>query len=69
MLSTPDWRTPRARGLSSIEQLLEEWQSIEDELRRRQEVVRQIDAIRERLFTAYGEMPDSVGLVRDDRVR
>lgn len=56
--------TARARGLDSIEELLrqlvEMWQSKVGELRRRQEVVRQIDALRERLFAKYGEMTDSM---------
>jgi broad specificity phosphatase PhoE len=33
------------------------------------EVTGQIDALRERLFEKYGEMPDSVDLIRDDRGR
>jgi hypothetical protein len=59
----------RARGLSSVEQLLEQWPFSNDELQPRQDVVRQIDALRERLFAKYGEMPDSVDLIRDDRTR
>jgi hypothetical protein len=54
----------RERGLSNIEQLLEERERNESELLRRQEVVRQIDSLRERLFDKYGEMPDSVELIR-----
>ena len=61
--------TVQTRGLSSIEQLLEEWQSQEAGLPRRQEAVRKIDALRERLFAMYGEMPDSVELIREDRAR
>ncbi len=57
------------RGLNSVEQLLELWQASEEELDRRQEAVRQIDALRERLFARYGEMPDSTILVREDRAR
>lgn len=53
------------RGLSNIEQLLEAWQAQEDELRQREAVVCQIEALRERLFAIYGEMPDSVGLIRE----
>ena len=56
-------------GMTSIEQLLEAWQAREDELVRRQEVVRQIDALRERLFATYGELPDSVAFIREDRER
>jgi hypothetical protein len=56
-------------GLQSIEQLLEFWQTHEVERRRRQEVVRNIDALRDRLSAQYGEMPDSVSLIREDRSR
>ena len=65
--------TSRARGLSSIEdliqQLIETWYCGADELRHRQEVVHRIDALRERLFATYGEMTDSVELIRADRAR
>jgi hypothetical protein len=53
-------------GMTSIEQLLEAWQAREDELLRRQDVVSQIDALRERLFATYGELPDSVPFIRED---
>jgi hypothetical protein len=56
-------------GMASIEQLLEAWQAREDEWLRRHEVVRRIDALRERLLTTYGELPDSVAFLREDRVR
>lgn len=63
----------RIRGLSNIEELIEQliemWQARTDELRRRQEVVRRIDALREHLFATYGEMTDSVELIRADRAR
>jgi hypothetical protein len=59
----------RAHGLSDIEQLLEVWQAREDELRQRQRAVAQIDALRERLFTTYGEFPDSTKFIREDRGR
>jgi uncharacterized protein with von Willebrand factor type A (vWA) domain len=61
--------TVQIRGLGSIEQLLEIWQSKENETRQRQETVRCIDALRERLFATYGEMPDSAALIRADRER
>ena len=61
--------TAHMRGLASVEQLLEVWQAHEDELQQRRETVRRIDALRERLYAAYGEMPDSVALVREDRSR
>ncbi|HJT77908.1 MAG TPA: hypothetical protein VJ739_11965 [Gemmataceae bacterium] len=45
------------------------WRPSADELRRRQEVVRQTDELRARLFAIYGEMPDSTPLIREDRDR
>ena len=48
----------RQRGLNSIEQLLEAWQKMDDELRLRQKAVQQADRVREHLFAVYGEMPD-----------
>lgn len=59
----------RARGFSSIAQLLEVWQSHEDALRHRQEAVAQIDALRERLSATYGMFPDSTADIREDRAR
>jgi hypothetical protein len=50
----------RKRGLNSIAELLEQLPIGENELAYRQEAVRRIDALRERLFAAYGEMADSV---------
>jgi hypothetical protein len=61
--------TARACGFGSIAQLLEVWQSREDTLRQRQEIVAQIDALRERLFATYGSFPDSTEDVRTDRAR
>jgi len=57
-----------ARGLN-IERLLEEREGSEADLNERQRVVKQIDDLRERLFSKYGEMPDSVELLRADRNR
>lgn len=57
------------RGLSTVEELLEAWKAEGDELRRRQEVGTRIDALRERLYAKYGEMPDSVDHIREDRDR
>jgi hypothetical protein len=62
-------QTAHARGFRSIAQLLEVWQSHEDTLRHRQEVVARIDALRERLFATYGVFPDSTEDVREDRAR
>ena len=59
--------TMRRRGLGNIEQLLEEWQADEDDRLYRQNIVRQIDNLRERLFRQYGQMTDSVSLIRADR--
>ena len=59
----------QARGLKSIERLLEEWEQNEAALKQRRDVVQRIDSLRERLFARYGEMPDSVELVREDRAR
>jgi hypothetical protein len=56
-------------GMTGIEQLLEAWQAREDELLRRQDVVRRIDALREQLFATYGGLPDSVPFIREDRER
>jgi hypothetical protein len=57
----------RQRGLAGVEQLLEEWQAHAEDRSRRVEVVKRIDALRDRLFATYGEMPDSVALIREDR--
>lgn len=57
----------RHHGLSSIEQLIKQWMLRENELDQRWAVVRDIDRIRQQLFAKYGEMPDSVDLIRDDR--
>lgn len=56
------------RGFS-IERLLEEWLTREDELCQRQDVVRQIDTLREHLSEKHGEMTDSADLIREDRAR
>jgi hypothetical protein len=67
----------RARGLTSIEQLLEQWPLrrmeheplTEEELRRRRETVDRTIALQKRLSKTYGMMPDSVDLIREDRER
>ncbi len=53
----------------SIERLIEEWERNEANLLRRKDVVREIDDLRERLYSKYGEMIDSTDLVRKDRAR
>lgn len=59
----------RGRGLKTVEELLEGLQTLEADVARRKEVVREIDHLRERLFARYGQMPDSVDLMREDRAR
>ena len=59
----------RARGFSSVEQLLEQWSASQAEAPHRKEVVRQIDILRHQLFAKYGQMPDSTRLLRQDRSR
>lgn len=62
-------KTTKVLGLDNIENLLEMWQEREDELRRRRKVVQQIDKVRKQLLTKYGEMPNSVELIQEDRMR
>jgi len=52
-----------------IEWIVEEWERRESELRQRQEAVREIHELRDRIFAKHGEMPDSVELLREDRNR
>ena len=59
----------QTRGLNSVEQLLEQWQATETNSLRRKEAVHEIDELRNRLFAKYGEMADSVELLREDRAR
>jgi len=65
--------TARERGLASVEDLIrqsvETWQAREVELHARRETIQRIDALRQRLLAKYGEMADSVDLVRADRER
>jgi hypothetical protein len=53
----------------AIEQLLEEWERKDSEIRRRQEAGQQADEIFERMAAKYGMMPDSAELIRQDRER
>jgi hypothetical protein len=57
------------QGLNTVEELLDRMQIHEDRLARRDDVVREIDRLREQLLARYGQMPDSVDLVREDRAR
>jgi predicted CopG family antitoxin len=58
-----------ARGLDSVERLLDELGRNGVDLHQRSATVSEIDSMRERLYARYGEMPDSVELVRADRAR
>lgn len=42
---------------------------LEETLLQRKEVISRIDAMRQRLYTVYGEMSDSTALIRQDRLR
>lgn len=61
--------------LDYIEFLLEKYNHQNKNIRQpknlspRQEVVQRIDALWEKLFAKYGEMSDSVELIREDRAR
>ncbi len=57
------------RGLKGVEELLELWTSGEHVEQQRHEAVRDIRAFRERMQTKYGEAPDSIELLRADRLR
>ena len=59
-------REAHSRGLDSVERLLEECHGGGMS---RHEVVRRIDALRERLNIGNGIGPDSVELLREDRNR
>lgn len=63
----------RLRGVNSVEELIRQFvevlQSRFEEPYRPQDTVRRIDVLRERLFAIYGEMKDSVELIRADRAR
>ena len=59
----------KARGFANVEHMLEEQASNGFDLQQRQDAVRRIDSLRERLFLTYGAMPDSTGSIREDRAR
>lgn len=65
--------TARERGLRNVEeliqQLIEMWKARAAELRHRQEIVQRVQTLRLYLFTKYGQMTDSVELIRADRER
>lgn len=57
------------RGLTGVEELLELWTASEHGEQQRHETVHGIRTFRERMQTQYGQAPDSVELVRTDRMR
>ncbi|HEY0737706.1 MAG TPA: hypothetical protein VGD69_22500 [Herpetosiphonaceae bacterium] len=57
------------RGLSRVEDLLEQWTPGGESDHQRHEAVREIRAFRERMHTKYGDAIDSVDLLRADRLR
>ena len=57
------------RGMNSIERLLEEREQDKPDIAHRKNIVKKIASLRERLFAKYGEMPDSIELLRADRNR
>jgi hypothetical protein len=61
------------RGMSSVQQLLEGFadgrDAAADEHVRREAAVQRILGLRAKFVAAYGEMPDSVELIREDRER
>lgn len=59
----------RTQGFNSIEQLLEQRKTSAAEASPGQDIVRRIDDLRDRLFAKYGQMPDSIELLREDRAR
>lgn len=59
----------RRRGLDSVESLLDEVGQEGANLSQRGEAVRRVAGLRARLFARYGEMPDSVELLLEDRAR
>lgn len=65
--------TAREHGLRNIEeliqQLIEMWKARAAELGHRQEIAQRVQALRLHLFAKYGQMADSVELIRADRER
>jgi hypothetical protein len=62
-------KTARRRGLEGIEELLESWQNESGQREDRLASVQRVEFLRKRLSATYGEMPDSVDLIRADRER
>lgn len=61
--------TAQKRGFNSIEQMLENWLAEEVQAKARSESVERINNLRKKLHKKYGEMPDSVDLLQEDRAR
>lgn len=61
--------TAREQGYESIEALIEEWFNRRAAWLHRQEIVQQIEVVRDKLFHTYGETADSINLIRADRSR
>jgi hypothetical protein len=59
----------RQGGFHDIADLLEAWQADEGKRHDRHQVIGEIDRLRQRLEARYGEMPDSVDLISQDRAR
>jgi len=59
----------RSLGLATVEELLNRMAVFDADVDHRKDVVREIDCLRERLFDRYGQMSDSVDLLREDRAR
>lgn len=62
-------QSARQRGLANLEQLIDAWATAEDDLRRRRAAVQRVHEIRDKLYSAYGELPDSTDWIRKDRAR
>jgi hypothetical protein len=45
------------------------YQHLEEQMAQRKTLVSKIDEMRQRMFTVYGEMPDSAAFFREDRAR
>lgn len=61
----------RLRGKKSVEQLLEDFESLErgKELEERRKIGKNIRDFQKRMSEKYGIMPDSTDLINEDRAR
>jgi RecA-family ATPase len=62
-------KSAQQRGFTNIDQLLDFWQTTEEQRVTRHKIVQQLDQIREQLHACYGEISDSTILIREDRSR